>query len=68
MPFAVIFMELYFIFKSMWQDQYYYMFGFLAFVFGLLVITCIEITIVMIYFQLCNEDYRWQWKSGWASS
>lgn len=63
MPFAVIFMELFFIIKSMWQDQYYYMFGFIALVFFILVITCVEITIVIVYFQLCSEDYRWQWKS-----
>ena len=31
------------------------MFGFLFIVFIILVITCAEITIVMIYFQLCSE-------------
>ncbi|KAI3644818.1 hypothetical protein MP228_010982 [Amoeboaphelidium protococcarum] len=67
-PFTVIFMELFFIMKSMWQDQYYYMYGFMALVYILLVITCIEVTIVMIYFQLCGEDYRWQWKSFFVSS
>lgn len=63
MPFAVVFMELFFILKSMWQDQYYYMFGFLATVGLLLAITCIEVTIVVIYFHLCNENYHWQWRS-----
>lgn len=29
----------------------------------ILIITCSEITIVMCYFQLCNEDYRWWWNS-----
>ena len=29
----------------------------------ILVVTCAEITIVMCYFQLCNEDYRWWWRS-----
>ena len=29
----------------------------------ILVITCSEITIVMCYFQLCNEDYNWWWRS-----
>lgn len=49
-PFTVIFMELYFIIKSLWADQFYYAFGFLALVFVLLIITCVEVTIVMIYF------------------
>ena len=49
LPFAVISMEVYFILKSMWQEQYYYMFGFLVLVGVLLVVTVAEITIVCIY-------------------
>ncbi|ORX82844.1 hypothetical protein K493DRAFT_360515 [Basidiobolus meristosporus CBS 931.73] len=63
MPFAVIVIELVFILKSIWQDQFYYMFGFLSLVFVILVITCIEITIVITYFQLCGENYLWWWRS-----
>ncbi|CDH50774.1 transmembrane 9 superfamily protein member 4 [Lichtheimia corymbifera JMRC:FSU:9682] len=63
MPFAVIFIELFFIFKSIWSDQYYYMFGFLTLVFLILVLTTVEIAIVITYFSLCSEDYRWWWKS-----
>ncbi|KAG0042363.1 hypothetical protein BGZ83_000553, partial [Gryganskiella cystojenkinii] len=33
LPFGVIFIELFFILKSIWEDQYYYMFGFLSLVF-----------------------------------
>lgn len=55
MPFAVIFIELFFIFKSIWGDQYYYMFGFLALVFLILAMTTVEISIVIIYFSLCSE-------------
>ncbi|CAG8649044.1 2779_t:CDS:2, partial [Paraglomus occultum] len=63
MPFAVIFIELFFILKSIWQDQFYYMFGFLGLVFVILVTTVVEITIVITYFQLCGEDYHWWWRS-----
>lgn len=55
MPFAVIFIELFFVLKSIWQDQFYYMFGFLGLVFVILIITCVEITVVITYFQLCGE-------------
>jgi transmembrane 9 superfamily member 2/4 len=41
----------------------YYMFGFLAVVFFILFITCAEVAIVMIYLQLCYEDYNWWWRS-----
>lgn len=56
-PFAVIFIELLFVFKSLWQDKsgYYYMFGFLAVVCGILVITVIEVSVVATYIQLCSE-------------
>ncbi|KAG0346877.1 hypothetical protein BG004_000626 [Podila humilis] len=66
LPFAVIFMELFFILKSIWEDQYYYMFGFLSLVLIILLVTCIEMTIVIIYFQLCDEDYHWWWRSFFA--
>ena len=33
----------------------------------ILIATCAEITIVMCYFQLCNEDYQWWWRSFLSS-
>jgi hypothetical protein len=56
-PFAVIFIELLFMFKSVWQEKsgYYYVFGFLAVVCGILVITVIEVSVVATYVQLCSE-------------
>lgn len=47
--------------------QFYYLFGFLALVFVILVVTCTEITIVLCYFQLCSEDYHWWWRSYFTS-
>ena len=38
-------------------------FGFLLLSYVILTITCAEVTIVLCYFQLCSEDYRWWWKS-----
>lgn len=35
--------------------------------FLILVITCAEITIVLTYFQLIAEDYRWWWRSVFTS-
>ena len=59
LPFGAVFVELFFILSSLWLDQFYYVYGFLVIVFAILVVTCAELTIVMIYFQLCAEDYRW---------
>lgn len=64
-PFAVIFIELLFVFQSVWQDKsgYYYVFGFLAVVSVILVVTIAEVTVVTIYIQLCSENYHWWWQS-----
>jgi transmembrane 9 superfamily protein 2/4 len=56
-PFAVIFIELLFLFRSLWQDKsgYYYVFGFLAVVSTILILAVMETTIIGIYIQLCSE-------------
>ena len=63
LPFGSCFVELYYILASVWQDYYYYVFGFLLLVFLILIITCAEITVLFTYFQLCSEDYHWWWRS-----
>ncbi|GFG40917.1 hypothetical protein Cfor_11093 [Coptotermes formosanus] len=63
LPFGAVFIELFFIFTAIWENQFYYMFGFLFLVFIILVISCSQISIVMVYFQLCGEDYHWWWRS-----
>ena len=56
-PFAVIFVELMFVFHSMWQDKsgYYYVFGFLAVVSTILILAVMETTVIAVYIQLCSE-------------
>lgn len=63
LPFGAVFIELFFILTSIWLQQFYYIFGFLFIVFIILLVTCVEITIVLCYFQLCSEDYLWWWRS-----
>ena len=69
-PFAVIFIELLFVFRSLWQDKsgYYYVFGFLSVVSLVLMVTVIEVTIVFTYMQLCAENYHWWWQSFFIGS
>lgn len=55
LPFGAVFIELYFIFTAIWENQFYYLFGFLFLVFIILIISCSQISIVMVYFQLCGE-------------
>ncbi|CAF0915524.1 unnamed protein product [Adineta steineri] len=63
LPFGAMFIELFFIFSAIWENQYYYLFGFLFLVFIIIIICCSQISIVITYFQLCGEDYHWWWRS-----
>lgn len=63
LPFGTILLELYFIYNTMWFNRVYYIFGYLFMVFLLLVVTSAEVAILMCYFHLCAEDYRWWWRS-----
>ncbi|KAH9266055.1 hypothetical protein BASA83_010792, partial [Batrachochytrium salamandrivorans] len=53
LPFGAIFIELYFIMSSIWSHRIYYMFGFLLFVFVILIMTCSLVSVLLCYFQLC---------------
>merc|ERR1712066_973116 len=68
LPFGAVFTELFFIMSSLWQHQFYYLFGFLALVLGILLVTCAEISIALTYFQLTSEDYHWWWRAFLSSA
>lgn len=62
-PFGSIAVEMYFIYSSLWFNRIFYMFGFLFFCFILMMLTSSLISILMVYYTLCSENYKWQWKS-----
>jgi len=68
LPFGSIFIEMYFVFTSFWNYKFYYVYGFMFLVFVILTIVTICVTIVVTYFLLNNEDYRWPWTSFCASA
>lgn len=63
LPFGAVSIEIFFLMSSVWMHQFYYVFGILAIVFVILVITTAEICIMLCYSQLCYEDYHWWWRS-----
>jgi transmembrane 9 superfamily protein 2/4 len=63
LPFGAIAVELYFILNSIWFHRIYYMFGFLFLCVGLAILTSTTVTIIMVYFMLCSENYKWPWQS-----
>ena len=66
-PFGVISVELFYILSAIWMNKFYYVFGFLILILIILVVAAAEIAIVLCYFQLCNEDYRWWWGSFFST-
>ena len=68
LPFGSIFIEMYFVFTSFWNYKFYYVYGFMLLVFLILTIVTVCVTIVVTYFLLNNEDYRWPWTSFAASA
>lgn len=45
----------------------YYMFGFLLLAFIVLLVVCAQTSILLCYFHLCAEDYRWWWRSFFST-
>lgn len=63
LPFSAIYIELNYIFESIWGHQIYTLFGILLFALVLLLIVTSFITISLLYFQLAREDHKWWWMS-----
>lgn len=59
LPFGTVFIELYFAMTSVWLGYFYYLFGFVFVIGGLMVVINAEISILCTYVQLCAEDYLW---------
>jgi transmembrane 9 superfamily protein 2/4 len=63
MPFGAVFVELYFILGSTWLGFYYNTFGFMVLTLSIAIVTCAFTSVVITYFRLRREDYRWWWSS-----
>eukprot|EP00232_Nephroselmis_pyriformis_P024087 CAMPEP_0182865824 /NCGR_PEP_ID=MMETSP0034_2-20130328/7890_1 /TAXON_ID=156128 /ORGANISM="Nephroselmis pyriformis, Strain CCMP717" /LENGTH=611 /DNA_ID=CAMNT_0024998143 /DNA_START=30 /DNA_END=1865 /DNA_ORIENTATION=+ len=63
LPFSAIYIELYYIFASVWGHKVYTIYSILFIVFIILIIVTAFITIALTYFQLAIEDHNWWWRS-----
>lgn len=63
LPFSAIYIELHYIFASIWGHKIYSLFGILFLAFVMLATVASFITIALLYFQLVREDHRWWWRS-----
>ncbi|KAH9317376.1 hypothetical protein KI387_019145, partial [Taxus chinensis] len=62
LPFSAIYIELYYIFASVWGHKIYTIYSILFIVFIILIIVTAFITIALTYFQLAAEDHEWWWR------
>jgi len=70
LPFSAMYIELHYIFVSIWGHRVYTLFGILFLAFIMLLIVTAFITVTLTYFQLAAQDYHWWWRaffSGCAS-
>ncbi|KAI3869744.1 hypothetical protein MKW98_030925 [Papaver atlanticum] len=63
LPFSAIYIELYYIFASVWGHKIYTIYSILFIVFIILIIVTAFITVALTYFQLAVEDHEWWWRS-----
>lgn len=65
LPFSAIYVELYYVFLSVWGLKDYTLAPILTIVTFLLLLVTAAVAIALTYFQLASEDHRWWWRS-WA--
>uniref|UniRef100_M4ECW3 Transmembrane 9 superfamily member n=1 Tax=Brassica campestris TaxID=3711 RepID=M4ECW3_BRACM len=63
LPFSAIYIELYYIFASVWGHRIYTIYSILIIVFIILLIVTAFITVALTYFQLAAEDHEGWWRS-----
>ncbi|KAI3496041.1 hypothetical protein L1887_38391 [Cichorium endivia] len=67
LPFGTLFMEINFIMSSIAMGSMYYNLGFLFVVLILFLVICAEVSVLLTYMHLCVDDWKWCWKSFFAS-
>ncbi|CAD5177420.1 unnamed protein product [Musa acuminata subsp. malaccensis] len=63
LPFGAIYIELFYIFGSLWGHRIYTIYSILFIVFIILLIVTTIIDIALTYFQLASKDHEWWWRS-----
>jgi hypothetical protein len=63
LPFSAIYIELHYIFNSVWGPRIYSLYGILLLAFAMLLSVAATVTVLFTYFHLNAEDHRWWWRS-----
>jgi len=57
--FASVFLEMSYIFSSLWGHHIYFVFGFLLLAFVMVAVVSAQMSILLVYIRLVHEDYNW---------
>lgn len=63
LPFSAIYIELHYIFNSVWGPRIYFLYGILLLAFTMLLLVAGTVTVLFTYFHLNAEDHRWWWRA-----
>ena len=61
--FGTFFIELNYVMGALWRHQIYFLATFLEISLFLFIVICGEISIIVVFWNLCYGDYNWWWKS-----
>ncbi|CAO3594751.1 unnamed protein product [Absidia cylindrospora] len=62
-PFAIMFIDFNELLKSSWQGELYISISHLTLACLIMEVITSQVTVILVFFQLCNEDYHWWWMS-----
>ncbi|KAF5224342.1 hypothetical protein ECC02_002598 [Trypanosoma cruzi] len=66
-PFTAAFVEVVYILGSFWNGEPFHYFGYLTAILFVVAAICAEVTVVVTYSMLSEEDYEWWWVSFMTS-
>ncbi|ORX58674.1 hypothetical protein DM01DRAFT_1318052 [Hesseltinella vesiculosa] len=62
-PFTVMFVDLHDLYKSILEKEISIMMSHLVTSSAVMALVIAQVTVILVFFQLCNEDYHWWWMS-----
>ncbi len=63
LPFGALFMQAHFVLTALWQHRSYAAFGYLLAALCLTAVLTAEAAVVLTYFSLTGEEWRWHWRA-----
>ncbi|KAJ9554346.1 hypothetical protein OSB04_018391 [Centaurea solstitialis] len=63
LPFSAVYIQLYYIFATVWGHRIYTLYSIMSVVFFLVLVITALVSVALTYFQLAVEDHEWWWRS-----